>query len=59
MENNQLNKRLNDLKRLDMKYDFQGEQYIGSTEFNTDFNVSVVEIKCDSDDEWNSKIEKC
>lgn len=56
----QLRDRLKQFDALDMKIDSsQGYvQYIGAKEINKDFNVSSIEIQCDSDEEWNTKIDK-
>ncbi len=43
-------------KELDMK--FNGISYIGTSDVNKDFNVHWTEITCDSNDEWNKKINK-
>ena len=47
-------KRCYDLSNINMI--FNGTEFIGSLEINKDFNVSMIEIKCDSDEEWNFKI---
>ena len=54
--NDKLNKRCDECFALSMK--FNGEGYIGAKSFNKDFNVHMTEIQCDSDEEWNEKIEK-
>lgn len=55
-ENN--NKCFKDLTDLEMKFSFVDDGFIGSAEDNKDFNVSMIEITCDSDEEWDAKIGK-
>lgn len=43
---------------LNMIFDFNNKQYIGKDDNNKDFNISMLEIQFDSDEEWNDKIEK-
>lgn len=51
-------KRCDELVSLDMKFSFQdGGTYIGTSELNSDFNVHHTEITCDTDEEWDKKIE--
>ena len=37
---------------------FNGDSYVGTEENNRDFNFHHTEMLCDSDDEWNLKIEE-
>ena len=53
----QTTKRCNDLRNLEMKFDFNNS-YIGKESYNKDFNVAIVEIQCDNDTEWDLKIQK-
>jgi len=43
-------------KELDMKFNFNYESYVGKTLLNEDFNVHTTEVQCDSDEEWDTKI---
>jgi Tfp pilus assembly protein PilP len=52
------NERCNELFKMGMIFSFKENSYIGKTDDISDFNVSTVEILCDSDEEWNSRIEK-
>ena len=45
-------------KSLEMKFSFGENAYIGAKSYNEDFNVYPIEIQCDSEEEWNEKIEK-
>lgn len=49
-------------KRCDLLYSlhmtFNGKEYIGSSKFNSDFNVHWTEITCDTDEEFKNKIDK-
>ncbi len=50
------NKRFAQLHDLDMA--FNGEYFIGTKDYNKDFNVHQTEITCDLDEEWDAKIKK-
>ena len=49
-------KRCDQLFKLNMM--FNGSSYIGFKEYNKDFNVHHTEIMIDTDDVWDTKIEK-
>lgn len=49
-------KRCSQLAELDMV--FNGQEYVGKSEINEDFNVHWTEIICDTDDQWNGKVDK-
>jgi hypothetical protein len=55
MENTK--ERCNELSELGMIFSFKENSYIGNDEDISDFNVSTVEITCDTDEEWLNKIE--
>jgi hypothetical protein len=55
MENTK--ERCNELSELGMIFSFKENSYIGKDEDISDFNVSTVEITCDTDEEWLNKIE--
>lgn len=50
----QINRRCDQLFKMGMM--FNGSGYIGNRDYNKDFNVSVVEIQCDTESHWNEKI---
>ena len=50
--------RCDQLFAIGMFCDFNMNCYIGRYKENKDFNVSFVEINCDSDEEWADKIER-
>ncbi len=51
------NKRVEDLLALEMRFD--GHQtYVGKEVHNKDFNVDIIEIGCDTEEEWNTKMFK-
>jgi hypothetical protein len=35
---------------------FNGSAYVGTRHYNKDFNISVVELQCDTDEVWDEKI---
>lgn len=41
---------------IDLEMRFNGESFIGKSDYNKDFNVHITEIKCSSDEEWNKII---
>ena len=43
-------------KLFAMHMKFVGDSYVGKEEYNRDFNVDMIEIKCDSDEEWATKM---
>lgn len=51
-----INQRVKDCVEIEMRFDFNEGSFIGKEEYNKDFNISHVEILCDSDTEWNEKI---
>ena len=55
---NELQERLDQLNKLDMKYIFDDQTYVGKNKNNKDFNVHMTEIQCDDDNEWDKKIEE-
>jgi len=57
VEDEQLIKRLDQLSKLDMKFNFKENSYYGYKENNSDFNVHMTEIQCDDEQEWDKKIE--
>jgi len=50
--------RCDQLSEAGMAYDFNMGCYMGKYIYNRDFNVSDVEITCDSDEQWADKIER-
>lgn len=55
-ENTRLVERGQELWALEMRFD--GTHFLGSKDYNRDFNVSVVEITVDTEKEWKIKIQK-
>jgi len=37
---------------------FNGQSYVGTKDNNNDVNFHYTEIQCDSDEQWDAKIEK-
>ena len=52
----QTQKRVDELFEMGLRFD--GASYVGVEENNSDFNFHYTEIQCDSDEEWNRKINK-
>ena len=50
-------KRMDNLFDLDMAFDYQ-DSFIGKEKYNADFNVAIVEIITNTDDQWAEMIGK-
>jgi len=53
----EMEKRCKELRNLEMKFDFNNS-FIGKERYNSDFNVAIVEIQCDDEQQWDLKIKK-
>lgn len=56
MDKSKVNERCDQLFALDMM--FNGDSYVGTKEWNKDFNIHHTEISFDTDSEWDRKIER-
>lgn len=53
----ELEKRISQLREIDMIFDPRSNTYIGETELNSDFNVHVTELRFDNEDTWRQKVQ--
>lgn len=55
MENKTI-KRCDELFQMGMKFHFGENSYVGKEDDIRDMNVHAIEITCDSDQEWEEKV---
>lgn len=53
--NEQMTQRCDQLFKMGLM--FNGQSYVGTKDNNNDVNFHYTEIQCDSDEEWNKKVE--
>ena len=52
--NKKIENRIKECINLEMY--FNGESFIGKSNYNKDFNIHLTEINCNSDEKWNEII---